>query len=75
MDCPTRGIDVGVKKSIYKLMESLKEQGASIIMVSEELPELIGMADRCIVLRNGRISGEFMRQDGLSESKMIQAII
>lgn len=75
MDCPTRGIDIGVKKSIYTLMESLKEQGAAVVMVSEEMQELIGMADRCIVLKNGEVSGEFFREEGLEETKMIHAII
>lgn len=75
MDCPTRGIDVGVKKSIYKLMETLKEKKASIIMVSEEMSELIGMSDRCIILKDGKISGEFNREEGMTEAKMIHAII
>lgn len=75
MDCPTRGIDVGVKKSIYELMSQLKSEGKSIIMVSEELPELIGMTDRCIILKDGMVSGEFIRGQGFTESALIQAII
>lgn len=75
MDCPTRGIDVGVKAKIYRLMEDLKNEGASILMVSEEMTELLGMADRIITMRNGRINGEFERSESLSEADIIHAII
>lgn len=75
MEHPTRGIDVGVKVAIYKLMEELILKGKSIIMVSEELPEIIGMADRVIVFKHGQISGEFTRESGLSEMKLIQKMI
>lgn len=57
IDEPTRGIDVGAKYEIYSLMNNLKEQGKSIIMVSSEMPELIGMSDRIIVMCDGRVSG------------------
>ncbi len=59
MDCPTRGIDVGVKAKIYKLMDALKHEGISILMVSEEMMELIGMADRIITIKEGRMSEDF----------------
>jgi len=75
MDCPTRGIDVGVKAAIYNLMEDLKKAGKSIIMVSEELPELLGMSDRIIILKNGKISGNFSRSADLSESIVIKKMI
>ena len=75
MDCPTRGIDVGVKANMYSLMHDLKKQGKAIIMISEELPELIGMSDRIILIKNGMISGEFTRRKGLSESEIIEKII
>jgi ribose transport system ATP-binding protein len=58
MDEPTRGIDVGAKHSIYELMRSLAADGVSILMVSSELPEVIGMSDRIIVMRDGRPAGE-----------------
>ncbi len=75
MDCPTRGIDVGVKASIYSLMQDLKKQGKSIIMVSEELTELIGMSDRIIVLKNGSVTGEFIRDEATTEHEVVKAMI
>jgi ribose transport system ATP-binding protein len=57
-DEPTRGIDVGAKAGIHDLMRSLARKGAAIIMVSSELPELLGMSDRILVMRNGSIAGE-----------------
>ena len=75
MDCPTRGIDVGVKAKIYKLMEELKRQSISILMVSEEMMELIGMADRIITMKDGRQSVELLRSANLTEAELIQHII
>lgn len=75
MDCPTRGIDVGVKAKIYKLMEELKSQGIAILMVSEEMMELIGMADRIITMKDGRQSEELTRSADLTEAGLIQHII
>ena len=54
-DEPTKGVDVGAKEEIYALIEDLVEQGKSIIMVSSELPEIIGMSDRVLVMSEGRI--------------------
>ncbi len=62
-DEPTRGIDVGAKYDVYKLMDSLTAQGKSIIMVSSDLPEIIGMSDRVLVMHNGGIAAEFGEQD------------
>ena len=63
-DEPTRGIDVGAKQEIYNLMRQLvDEEGKSIIMVSSEMPELIGMSDRILVMRHGRIVGEIPKED------------
>ncbi|MDY4221647.1 MAG: sugar ABC transporter ATP-binding protein [Candidatus Faecousia sp.] len=75
MDCPTRGIDVGVKASIYDLISSLKEEGKSIIILSEEMAEVIGMADRLIVIKDGCISGEFIRSADLTEQMLVEKII
>ena len=75
MDCPTRGIDVGVKEKIYKLMEAMKHEGISILMVSEEMAELIGMADRIITLKDGKMTNEFKRSKDLTESVIISAIV
>ena len=75
LDSPTRGIDVKVKQAIYALMEQLKEQGKSIIMISEEIPELLGMSDRIFVMKDGRISGEFLRSRELSEEDLIKKMV
>ena len=75
LDCPTRGIDVMVKASIYQLIRKLKENNKSIIMISEELLELIGMCDRIIVLKNGRIATEFKRDMNLTEESIIKYMI
>jgi ribose transport system ATP-binding protein len=58
-DEPTRGVDVGSKVEIYNLMNRLTESGAGIVMISSELPELLGMSDRILVMRGGRIQDEF----------------
>lgn len=63
LDEPTRGIDVGAKHEIYKIMRNLTEQGVSIIMISSELPELLGMSDRIIVIKGGQISGELSKEE------------
>ncbi|MBR4473276.1 MAG: sugar ABC transporter ATP-binding protein [Oscillospiraceae bacterium] len=75
LDSPTRGIDIGVKQAIYALMDDLRKQGKSIIMISEEIPELLGMADRIIVMKDGAISGEFLRDPGLSEEDLIAKMV
>lgn len=66
-DEPTRGIDVGAKQEIYSLMASLAEQGKSIIMISSEMPELIGMSDRMLVMNNGKIVGELSKEEVTQE--------
>jgi ABC-type sugar transport system ATPase subunit len=63
MNDPTRGVDVGAKVEIYKIMEELCSRGISIIMVTAELLEVIGITDRMLVFANGTIAGEFMRND------------
>jgi ABC-type sugar transport system ATPase subunit len=72
MNEPTRGIDVGAKVDIYQMMENLCEMGASIVMVSSELPEMISMADRILVIAKGRVTAEFTRQEATQE-KLLQA--
>lgn len=71
IDEPTRGIDVGAKYEIYTLMNELKQQGMAIVMVSSELPEIIGMSDRIIVLRAGEIAGEFNNEE-ISEEMIME---
>ncbi len=75
MDCPTRGIDIGVKESIYKLMMQFKKEGRSMIMISEELPELLGMSDRVVIMRDGQIVHEESRSSELTEQKVIGYMI
>ena len=58
MDEPTRGIDVGAKQEIYAIINELVEQGMSIILISSELPEIIGMSDRVYVVNEGKVEGE-----------------
>lgn len=66
MDEPTRGVDVGAKQEIYALMSRLAAEGLAIIMVSSDLPEVMGMSDRILVYHEGRLNGEFLREDILS---------
>lgn len=71
-DEPTKGIDVGAKQEIYSLMNELTKQGISIIMVSSEMDELIGMSDRIIVLREGRLAGELTSKNDFSQEKIME---
>ena len=71
MDEPTRGIDIGAKQEIYALMEELAEQGVAVLFVSSEMEEVLGMSDRTLVMHEGRIMGELMR-DELSEEAIMQ---
>lgn len=74
-DSPTRGVDVLVKTTMYQLLTSLKKQGYSILIVSEELPELIGMSDRILIMKDGKITKEFMRSKDLKEEDIISYMI
>jgi ribose transport system ATP-binding protein len=69
-DEPTRGIDVGAKAEIYKLMNELIRRGAAILMISSELPEILGMCDRILVMHEGRITGELSRAEATQEAIM-----
>jgi len=70
LDEPTRGIDVGAKSEIYALMEELAESGVAILYVSSEMEEILGMADRALVMHEGRISGELTREELTEENIM-----
>jgi ABC-type sugar transport system ATPase subunit len=72
LDEPTRGIDVGAKFTIYNMMIALVNQGIAIIMISSEMPELIGMSDRIIVMSNGRIRGEYNDKDKISQEAILK---
>jgi len=73
IDEPTRGIDVGAKAEIHRLMSQLAGEGKAIIMVSSEMPEILGMSDRVIVIHEGRIAGEFTRAEVTQEKIMAAA--
>ncbi len=75
LDCPTRGVDIGVKAAMYQLMEEMKAKGASILLISEELTELIGMSDRLIIIKDGKISGEITRGEEMTENNVIELLI
>ena len=71
LDEPTRGVDIGAKQEIYRLMEELAEQGVAVLFVSSELEEVISMSDRALVMHEGRLAGELTR-DELSEESIMQ---
>lgn len=75
LDCPTRGVDIGVKQAMYQLIYRLKQEGKSFIIISEELSELIGMSDRLLVMKDGEITKEFSRSPELTESEIITHMI
>ena len=75
LDEPTRGVDVGAKYEIYKLMFSLVRDGMSIIMVSSELPEVLGISDRVLVIGEGELRGDFINDDTLTQERVLTAAI
>ena len=75
LDSPTRGIDIKVKQDIYQLMDKMRQEGKSIIMISEELMELIGMCDRIIILKDGALKGELARSEDLDENSLISMMV
>lgn len=74
LDEPTRGIDVGAKYEIYCIMNEMVAQGKAVVMISSELPELLGMCDRIYVMNEGEIVGEFMAEEATQE-KIMGAIL
>jgi ribose transport system ATP-binding protein len=75
LDCPTRGVDIGVKTSMYQLMTKLKNEEKSLLIISEEMSELLGMCDRILVVKDGKITKEFLRDRDLKESQIIEYMI
>lgn len=71
MDEPTRGIDIGAKHEIYEIMEELAKQGKAIIMISSEMSELLGMADRICVMCNGKLTGELNQQEEMTQENVM----
>ncbi|MFM5464218.1 ribose ABC transporter ATP-binding protein RbsA [Aeromonas simiae] len=74
LDEPTRGVDVGAKKEIYQLINEFKKEGMSVIIVSSEMPEVLGMSDRILVMHEGRVSAEMNRQEANQERLMAAAV-
>jgi ribose transport system ATP-binding protein len=74
LDEPTKGVDVGAKKEIHHLMSKLTQEGVSVIMVSSELPEILGMSDRIVVMHKGVIKGEFLRGEATQEKILSLAL-
>jgi D-xylose transport system ATP-binding protein len=74
LDEPTRGIDVGAKVEVYEAINRLTSEGRAVILVSSEMPELLGMSDRILMLAEGRPGGTFLREEATPE-KLLQAAI
>ena len=74
-DEPTRGIDVGAKFEVHQIMMNLAKEGNSIIMISSELPEILGMSDRILVMREGRLTGELNREEATQEKILRYAMV
>lgn len=74
LDEPTRGVDVGAKKEIYDFINELKKKGLSIIMISSEMPEILGLSDRILVIHNKKITGEFLAEEATQEKIMRSAV-
>lgn len=70
LDEPTRGVDIGAKKEIYQIMNNLAEAGVSILMISSELPEVIGMADRVLVMKEGKVTG-MVQKDNMTQENIM----
>ena len=75
IDEPTRGIDVGARYEFYLLIDELVSQGKAVILISSELPEVLGMADRILVMRLGRISGEIVDVAGATQEQIMELAI
>jgi ribose transport system ATP-binding protein len=74
LDEPTRGIDVGAKAEIHKLIDELANAGLAVLVMTSEMPEILGVSDRILVMSNGRITGEFDRKD-VTQEKILEAAI
>ena len=70
LDEPTRGIDVGTKAEIHALMDELAQSGVGVLMISSDLPEVLGVSDRILVMREGRLVGEFKREQATQDNIM-----
>lgn len=75
VDCPTRGVDIGVKAYIYHVMQEAKKKGLTMLLITDELTEAMGMADNIIVMKDGMVKKEIGRSSHFSEEKMIEEMI
>ena len=75
LDEPTKGIDVGAKQSIYAIMNELACQGYAIVMISSEMPEVLGMADRVVVMSRGRCTTKFSREEATQEKILAASVL
>lgn len=75
LDCPTRGVDIGVKAYIYQVLKQKKKEGVGCLLITDELTEAIGMADRILIMKNGRIAGILERGEDFSESNIIEVML
>ncbi|GAA3732014.1 sugar ABC transporter ATP-binding protein [Salinactinospora qingdaonensis] len=73
LDEPTRGVDIGAKHEIYKIIDRLAKEGVAVLMISSDLPEVLGISDRILVMRNGRLAGEFDHDEATEETVMLYA--
>jgi rhamnose transport system ATP-binding protein len=73
LDEPTKGIDIGSKAAVHRFISQLVARGLSVILVSSELPEVLGMADRIVVMHHGRVQREFLRGEATPESVVAAA--
>ena len=75
MDEPTRGVDVGAKLEIYEIMNYLLDQGCAIVMISSEMPEVLGMSDRIMVMHEGVKKGEFSHDEATQEKLLACSVL
>ena len=75
LDEPTKGVDVGAKAQIYEIMSDLASKGYAVIMISSEMPEVLGMADTILVMREGRVSKIFTEVAGVTQENILEAAI
>lgn len=75
LDCPTRGVDIGVKAYIYSVLKKAKEEGLAIVMISDELPEAMGMSDRILVMKNHQAAGMLSRTTDFNEEKLMEVML
>lgn len=75
LDCPTRGVDIGVKSYIYDLLYESKKKGLGILLISDELPEVMGMSDRLLIMKQGRVARTLRRSEGFTEDTIVEVMI